>query len=750
MERAKTFEATVVLSIILLGAMLVTMVAAGGTEDAGNWSTSSINATPYMYTGHDDTLYLFNDYSVKAIDRYGKAEWSYNVPEPWTAIGVWSRKPEITEGNGLATTHEAGAVFADDEEMLYLYLQRDADIRGMIGSHEKVVALRNGREVWDMELNGSSFRGDFDDAWIQEHGDCLYIFHSYSLDVVGKNGEPRFRIDDVSDPPAIGPDGEIYLVKAVASASLSTFYPGGSFRGPSGTVEAYYPNGSLWWRSTIEDNVTRQAISRAVVPDGGTLPLCRDNVLYLPVRDGLVAMDTGGEVKWKVRFDENVTMLQSMPFGPDGIAYMQSDNLYVRPVKTSTHVYAISKDGKSTNASQNHPITDLAGASDGIAYYAEKIAMDSHRPGLESLMEVRIVASDLRTGQDIWSLEVPAARLNVVVADEQNVFQIFEYPGYAYASLAYNEQYPDLATNPKVIFDVQGKSLVSFIQGRNVSYVSYYCYNYEYPIAVAESDSSGRQFTSLSTGYEPPESHPALFNRSRFCYASGIAALDRNGTILWNRPLDSRVAGIAIGNSTIYYGTNGGGLTAISDRIALGLTVTAALYLFFRFFLVGAVFRARNRLDNNENRQSVLRLVRDKPGSTMYDVARDLNMNLGTLRYHLLVLCINHKVREHRDGKYVRYFPGTQTFTPEELEVMSLLRREPVRRLMSVLCEKPGISNAEIARALGISESAVSSYMRDLSAKGFVDREMTPSGRTTYVIRKERLQQVEHSLEIGG
>ena len=81
---------------------------------------------------------------------------------------------------------------------------------------------------------------------------------------------------------------------------------------------------------------------------------------------------------------------------------------------------------------------------------------------------------------------------------------------------------------------------------------------------------------------------------------------------------------------------------------------------------------------------------------------------------------------------------------------MSLLRREPVRRIMGVLCEKPGISNSEIATALGISESAVSNYMRELSTKGLVTKEVTSAGRVAYMIRKEHAEKIENVLASTG
>ncbi len=384
---------------------------------------------------------------------------------------------------------------------------------------------------------------------------------------------------------------------------------------------------------------------------------------------------------------------------------------------------------------------DLLTASQGTGYYGQSRYEEDFMPGIDSLLPVSITAVDVRTGNTIWERGIVPAGKRTVVADRQNVLRLFEYSETAMNSIVYSEDHPQLQDNTGLVYYVLGNSRVNVLASGDVIYVSYYLYNYEHPIGYW----NGTTYTRLFIFSGPETSAylcPALLDRSRICYASGVAALDRDGNILWDKPIDSILTGIAVHNATLYYGTRNGGLSAVRTNIALGFTFIAALYMFFRFFLVGAVARARSRLNDNENRNGVLDLVRREPGTTMYEIARLLGMNPGTVRYHLFILGINHRIVTYRDGKYVRYFGNANAYSEAERAMISLLRRDWARKLFVALQESEGMSNARLARALGVSEPAVSSYLRELVKKGLVVRAVAGDGSVLYSVRSDYKENV--------
>jgi predicted transcriptional regulator len=340
---------------------------------------------------------------------------------------------------------------------------------------------------------------------------------------------------------------------------------------------------------------------------------------------------------------------------------------------------------------------------------------------------------DMRSGNVSWALDIPPADARTVVTDQENIRRIFMSDSQAYASIYFSEDHPELLDRTDMIYSVAKNSWMNLIAGGNVVYVCYDLVNYEYPIGYG----SGKQYTWFPMLYQPYAGMPALLNRSRISYAIGVAAVDRDGNVLWNRATDTMFTSMAAGNTTFYYGTRDGGLSAVRTNAAIGLTLTAALYLFFRFFMVGAVSRARSRINDNANRNMVLKLIKAQPGNTMYEIARLLNMNAGTVRYHLLILGLNHRVAEFRDGKYVRYFGNSGAYSDAEREIISLVRRDRARGLLAALLERDGMSNVELSRTLDVTEPAVSGYMRELTGKGIVVRDAMPGGSVQYSIRSE-------------
>lgn len=200
-------------------------------------------------------------------------------------------------------------------------------------------------------------------------------------------------------------------------------------------------------------------------------------------------------------------------------------------------------------------------------------------------------------------------------------------------------------------------------------------------------------------------------------------------------------------NGTIYYGTDDGKISATRVDATAGFALTAAFYLFIRFFLAGAVTRARGRLDSNENRNVVLKYIVDHPGSGLYEICRGLKMNKGTARYHLLILGVNHRIISFKaDDKYVRYFKNSGSYSAEEQLVFSIVRREGVKKVLCKLLEKPGLSNLELSREVGLRETATLRYMKELMAKGIVVKDKAPDGKMTYSIKNEYERPVSFAI----
>ncbi len=755
MKKAVVIELAIVLSIILLGAAFV-IATSSSPSTGGEWNASSVNATPYMYVGSGGMLYLFDSGEsgtmIYALDGSGAVAWTYVVPRPWSAINYWDRRlevPEVVEQHIFANPGDQRPVFAEAGGDMYLYLRNPVVSMQPGAVYEKVIAIHEGHVAWEMPLYpDSSVPWMYRDVWIKEQGGRLYVFSSYNLSVVATDGTFLFNIPGVSDPPALDAEGNIYLSEVRQGPPISAYYnypgmPVASYIGmPSGTIASYDCDRTLQWRVDSDVQPVRQAIDRMSAPDGCDLPLYSDGRFYVPFMHGITALDINGKVLWTANIDDNVSLLPVMPFGPGGYVFMVRDNSRWYEANQTPVSYAIGPDGTVSIVEPAGGGMDLLTAALGTGYYGDRWQDDEIQADITALSPVNITAVDLRRGGALWTLTVPPANVSTVVANEANVLRLFEYSQRAYGSIDYTNNHRDLLDNPTLMFAVLGSTQVSVLASGENIYVSYYSCNYEQPMGYWTGTTYTRLFSDVRIS-----SNPVLIGRSRICYASGVAALDRNGTILWNRAMDSILAGMAACNGTVYFGGRGGGLSAIRTEVALGITVTAVLYLFFRFFLVGTVARARSRINDNANRNNVLEQVRRQPGSTMYDLSRRLGMNSGTVRYHLFILSLNHRVTTFRDGKYVRYFGNSDALGAAEREIISLLRREWARSMLTTLLHNGSMSNVELSRALGVTEPAVSGYLRELTTKGIVVREMAPGGSVSYSVQSDYREKILDAFE---
>ncbi|OPY30925.1 MAG: Helix-turn-helix domain protein [Methanocella sp. PtaU1.Bin125] len=224
--------------------------------------------------------------------------------------------------------------------------------------------------------------------------------------------------------------------------------------------------------------------------------------------------------------------------------------------------------------------------------------------------------------------------------------------------------------------------------------------------------------------------------------------MDRDGRIIWARDTDTRVVGIQELNGTVLFGSGNSKVSAMNAGL-IGGAIAAASYLFYRFFFFGAVARARARLDSNRNRNRVLEYIRKNPGASMFEIARDLSINMGTVRYHLLILSMNHRIVPFRaDEKYVRYFTNAGSYGPEDQLMISLMRREPLKKILAVLQERPGLSNLELSRALDAHESSTMRNIKALIEKGVVNRSLQPDGKITYSINSKFCAQAHSALKL--
>lgn len=762
MRKDSAFEACIVILLFLLVGLLALAVSSPAKPDS--WEVNGTSIIDYMTIGSDDTLYLFSGNNITAIRDDGQVAWTYPVPKN-LELFLWLN---------------SGPVMAEDSGHLYLYAFEkltEAEIRSAEENHGWDVAVEHpsrlisispgGQEEWVYQFNLSlpSNQVHFSTYWdgysypctvsVKKHGNRIYFFHGGTEEVLDSNGRQLFCISNLSAPAVVDERGYVYGVRAYRPAlNYSEGYaqfcnrtPGVDYREylrlhedptatlPTDVVEAYYPNGSLAWSQHIGNQVCQgSSLNGWILYD--RLPFYGNGMLYVPVPNGIAKLRSDGAYMWTCQIpDGNYALFDLMPFDDSGNVYMES--LINRPYEEKVEVCTISSDGYVQPGSWAYDVGDSWGTDqpyvgsvplasrNGVVYTVESNGPIDGPKFNETLRTMQfgsrtITAYDVKGNGQIWNFSVPMDDRHVGVFDEGNYKEFLLRPERVDIG-------PDTDrwlkpgevawTNETQPLTVVTTTDVRLCPGANVTYINYNSAIFE---------------------------HPVIFNRSRCLYARGLYAVDNNGSLLWSMPVDGFVENIVANNESLYYVTRDGriGSTGIPE-VAAGVTFAAAVYMFLRFFMIGAVARARHRIDQNENRNEVLQYVIDHPGSAANEISRATGLNHGTVRYHLSVLTLNHKVVTYEDGgKYLRYFKNSGAFTPGERAFLALARREPVRKVLEVLEAKPGLTGLEISKELGVSSTAAHRHIGLLVESGIIDRKPHIERGYVYTIKDEYRQQV--------
>jgi len=767
MKKSMVFEGVAVTLLILLSFLVLAMVLGSAPEKV----VSGIGDINYTFTGSDNMLYVLSGDTVHAIDGSGAHKWSFTIPGQWK-VCYYGYYPGTLQSMGNPVLYYYYPIMTADNGTVYVYLRPAGGSGSARHLNGTLMAISGGREMWETPLAGHNLSSkvyvsrdrwedtSYSDVRVDAYGDRVYVFHAYNETVISDDGSVLWSVGNVSNPAAVDERGFVYCISSTAIPAADqkppydVYLP--DYRLPSGTVDGYYPNGTLYWETTVETPVKRAAAAGVM----NILPLYNDGMVYAPMYNGITAIYANGTAKWTKPyvgsdfpfdwpFDPyNLTESQksdikayntlyeaqyapgvvlpfadgiglelgpyaAMPFDGEGNVYLQCKS----NIPTSSLGFAgsmkmflvtIGPDGNETSRTYLSQGT-YAAAGEGVGYATRyTMQLDSGQyfgapkpANVTDLQSDKLVAFDVKTGKELWSYPFTVNDPAVMTLDLDNVRSVVdEYE----AEEAINNIGRNASEIPRSnIGPIRTWENLRVSPGKGVVYVSFQSINYEYPIVLGTS---------------------------KYAYVSGIYEFGRNGTLLWHQSIPPNTMQVTP-NGTIFYRTPDGRIGVTSSGIAAGFTLTALLYLFLRFLAVGAVVRAKARLNKNDNRNRVLEFIAATPGSSLYEIARGTGMNLGTVRYHLFILSLNHKVVASRtDGKYVRYFTNSGTYSKEEQLILSLMRRDAMGRVLGLMLERPGISNADIARALDIKESVVCRCTRELTERGVVTREAAGRGRS--------------------
>ncbi|AKB79336.1 hypothetical protein MSHOH_2853 [Methanosarcina horonobensis HB-1 = JCM 15518] len=141
-------------------------------------------------------------------------------------------------------------------------------------------------------------------------------------------------------------------------------------------------------------------------------------------------------------------------------------------------------------------------------------------------------------------------------------------------------------------------------------------------------------------------------------------------------------------------------------------------------------------------RKNIYVFIKENPGTCVSEIANNMGLNRGTLRYHLAVLEAENLVESHNDHGRVRYFQNSSTFDEKEKLVISALQNEIARKIICNILDEECNTNRDLALSTGISKSTVTWHMKQLKELDLIT-ENKMGNSTTYSINPIYREEIE-------
>ncbi|MCD6111189.1 MAG: helix-turn-helix domain-containing protein [Thermoplasmata archaeon] len=123
-----------------------------------------------------------------------------------------------------------------------------------------------------------------------------------------------------------------------------------------------------------------------------------------------------------------------------------------------------------------------------------------------------------------------------------------------------------------------------------------------------------------------------------------------------------------------------------------------------------------------DTRKRIYQYIVSNPGAHLRKIARDLNMNLGVVEYHLRALERDDLVVGREEGRYRRFYAEGKVGS-EDKKLLSLLRQEVPRRVILHILQEGEATAGELAEASGVSPGTLTFHLKKLKKAGAVEVE---------------------------
>jgi predicted transcriptional regulator len=150
----------------------------------------------------------------------------------------------------------------------------------------------------------------------------------------------------------------------------------------------------------------------------------------------------------------------------------------------------------------------------------------------------------------------------------------------------------------------------------------------------------------------------------------------------------------------------------------------------------------REKKSDNFTRGQILGYIKARPGEHYNAIKYALELNNGTLAYHVRILEKSELIYSKRDGLYTRFYPvGMKAPLVDEPDL-----NDTQKNIIEKIRENPGITQHEIVESLDVSQQVISYNLSNLTRDNIIITEQ--NGREKkYFLNQEDAPDVNSQVQ---
>ena len=150
-----------------------------------------------------------------------------------------------------------------------------------------------------------------------------------------------------------------------------------------------------------------------------------------------------------------------------------------------------------------------------------------------------------------------------------------------------------------------------------------------------------------------------------------------------------------------------------------GATLSTFVFIKYIPLLLGKIFTR----DTNPKLGAVVSYITENPGCMESEIAEDLSLKRGTLRYYIARLESAKRIHTIKKGRIKGIFHVTYSKTEDQKLLDMHKRNETRKKMIDIITKKPGITGQELSSDLNIAKSTVHWHIKELHADKLIDFE---------------------------